>query len=85
MFNSAPATRKVTILWIAAGLGCDGESVALTAAFDRRSRALGGLPGIPEVRFINPFYSDENANEYIECLENAKTLETRHSPMFGSM
>ena len=25
-------SKEITVLWITAGLGCDGESVALTAA-----------------------------------------------------
>ncbi len=65
--------KILSILWITAGLGCDGESVALTAATQPslESIVMGGLPGIPEVRFLNPFYSYENADDYIGQLEFA--------------
>ena len=65
--------REITVLWITAGLGCDGESVALTAATQPslEDLVLGGLPFLPKVRFINPFYSFENADEYIDYLERA--------------
>jgi hydrogenase small subunit len=62
---------EITILWITAGLGCDGESVALTAATQPSIEdiVMGGMPGIPKVHLLNPFYSYENADEYIRYLE----------------
>ncbi len=76
-FQQKSPVAKVTVLWITAGLGCDGESVALTAATQPSIEeiVLGGLPGVPEVRFINPFYSYENADEYIDYLESAEKDE----------
>ncbi len=73
------AIREITILWITAGLSCDGESVALTAATQPSIEdiVLGGIPGIPAVTFHNPFYAFENGDEYIALLERAEegTLE----------
>ena len=68
-----PALKKISVLWITAGLGCDGESVALTAATQPSIEDIvcGSLPGLPEVFFLNPFYSYENADEYLEYLEQA--------------
>jgi hydrogenase small subunit len=65
--------KKITVLWITAGLGCDGESVALTAATQPSIEdiVMGGLPGVPEVKFLNPFYSFENGDEYLHHLELA--------------
>ncbi len=76
-FRQKSSVEKVTILWITAGLGCDGESVALTAATQPSIEdiVMGGLPGVPKVRFINPFYCFENAEEYIDCLELAEKDE----------
>ena len=73
-FQPAQPGQKVTVLWITAGLGCDGESVAITAATQPSIEdiVMGGLPGIPEVRFLNPFYSYENADEYTRYLELAE-------------
>ncbi len=64
---------EITVLWVTAGLGCDGESVAITAATQPSIEdiVMGGLPGIPRVKFLNPFYSFENADEYIDYLERA--------------
>ncbi len=64
---------EITVVWLTAGLGCDGESVAITAATQPSIEdiVMGGLPGIPRVKFLNPFYSFENADEYIDYLERA--------------
>ena len=61
-------------LWITAGLGCDGESVSLTAATQPSIEdiVLGGLPGLPRVNFYNPFYSYQNGDEFISLLEQAE-------------
>ena len=76
-FQQKSSVEKITILWITAGLGCDGESVAITAATQPSIEdiVLGGLPGVPEVHFINPFYSFENADEYINYLVLAEKSE----------
>jgi hydrogenase small subunit len=46
----------VNVLWIPAGLSCDGDSVALTAAMQPSIEeiALGALPGLPRVKFHWP-------------------------------
>ncbi len=70
-----PSTvKEVHILWITAGLGCDGESVSITAATQPSIEdiVMGGLPNVPKVQFLNPFYSYENADEYIAYLESAE-------------
>ncbi len=74
--RAAPA-GKLTILWITAGLGCDGESVALTAATQPgiEDIVMGGMPGLPQVHLLNPFYSYENGDEYIRYLELAAAGE----------
>ncbi len=68
------SVKEVHILWITAGLGCDGESVSITAATQPgiEDIVMSGLPNIPKVRFLNPFYSYENADEYIAFLESAE-------------
>ncbi len=72
--QSSSSIKEVFILWITAGLGCDGESVSITAATQPSIEdiVMGGLPGVPQVRFLNPFYSYENADEYIAYLELAE-------------
>ena len=55
--ENTPATEldegpSIHILWINAGLSCDGDSVALTAATQPSIEeiALGALPGLPRVQ-----------------------------------
>ena len=45
------ADTLIHVLWINAGLSCDGDSVALTAATQPSIEeiALGALPGLPQV------------------------------------
>ena len=76
-FQQKSSVEKINVLWITAGLGCDGESVAITAATQPSIEdiVMGGLPGVPEVCFINPFYSFANADEYIDYLELAASEE----------
>ncbi|MEW6126073.1 MAG: hydrogenase expression protein HypE [Acidobacteriota bacterium] len=71
--SQLPAS-EIYVLWITAGLGCDGESVALTAAMQPsiEDLVLGNLPGLPKVHFYNPFYAYENADEFMRLLALAE-------------
>ena len=62
---------EMTVLWITAGLGCDGESISITAAMQPTIEEilLGGIPGIPKIRFYNPFLAPENGDEFLEPFE----------------
>lgn len=59
---------EIDILWITAGLGCDGDTIAITAATQPSLEEilLGGIPGTPKVRLHNPFLSYENGEEFME-------------------
>ena len=59
------------MLWINAGLSCDGDSVALTAATQPSVEeiALGALPGLPKVAVHWPLI-------YFECGPNGGALES---------
>ena len=54
------------ILWINAGLSCDGESVALTAATQPSIEDIvgGGLPGLPTLALHWPFMDYECGPEH---------------------
>jgi len=60
--------RELDVLWITAGLSCDGDTIAITAATQPSLEEilLGGIPGIPKVRFHNPFLAFENGDEFLE-------------------
>ena len=51
-----PAVKEVDILWITAGLSCDGDSVSVTNARlpSIEDVLLGAIPGLPKVNLHNP-------------------------------
>jgi hydrogenase small subunit len=63
-----PAIPELDVLWITAGLGCDGDTVAITAATQPSIEdvLLGAIPGIPRVRLHNPVLAYRNANDFLE-------------------
>jgi hydrogenase small subunit len=68
-----PEDPVIHILWINAGLSCDGDSVALTAATQPSIEeiALGALPGLPKIAVHWPLIDFENgpvggADDFIE-------------------
>src|SRR5271155_426051 len=59
--------EEIDILWLTAGLSCDGESIALTAATQPsiEDLLLGAIPWIPKVRLHNPVLAMENGDEFL--------------------
>ena len=59
--------EEIDILWLSAGLSCDGETIALTAATQPSIEDLlfGGIPWIPKVRLHNQFLAIENGDEFL--------------------
>jgi hydrogenase small subunit len=68
-----PNIKEVHILWITAGLGCDGDSVSITAASQPSIEdvALGAIPGLPTVHLHNPVLAYENGDEFLEIFHQA--------------
>jgi len=73
--NSSPQSslsrspiKEIHILWITAGLGCDGDTVSITAATQPSiEEVLGGaIPGLPKVHLHNPVLAYENGDEFLE-------------------
>ena len=64
---------EIDILWITAGLGCDGDTIAATAATQPSIEdiVLGALPWIPKVHFHNPFLAPEDGDEFMERFHRA--------------
>src|SRR5262245_63433975 len=69
-----PAISTVDILWLTAGLGCDGDTVAITAATQPslEDLLLGAIPGLPEVRLHNPVLACENGDDFVRHFERAE-------------
>jgi hydrogenase small subunit len=64
---------EIHVLWITAGLGCDGDTISMTAATQPsiEELVLGAIPGIPRIQFHNPFLAYENGDEFLERFELA--------------
>jgi hydrogenase small subunit len=65
--------KEIDILWITAGLGCDGDTIAMTAATQPSIEdiVLGVIPGIPKVNFHNPVLARENGEEFMKFFHDA--------------
>src|SRR6202043_2160596 len=64
---------EIHILWMTAGLGCDGDTIAVTAATQPsiEDLVLGAFPWIPKVNFHNPFLAYENGDEFVRFFREA--------------
>jgi hydrogenase small subunit len=64
----APAIPEVDILWITAGLSCDGDSVSITGATQPSIEdiVLGAIPGLPKVHLYNPLLAKENGEDFLK-------------------
>src|SRR5918911_3724396 len=62
-----PALPAIDVLWITAGLGCDGDTIAMTAATNPsiEDLVLGTLPGIPKVNFHNPVLASAVGDDFL--------------------
>src|SRR4030088_2632931 len=70
--GSDPIT-EIDILWMSAGLSCDGDTIAMTAATQPSIEdiILGGLPWIPKVNFLNPFLAIEVGDDFLRRFHQA--------------
>src|ERR1700686_1550705 len=70
--SSAPA--DVHILWITAGLSCDGDSVSITAAEQPSIEdvLLGAIPGLPKVHLHNPVLAWEVGDDFMKFFYDAE-------------
>jgi len=64
---------KLDVLWITAGLGCDGDTIAMTAATQPSIEDLihGALPWIPKVNLHNPFLALANGDDFLRPFHQA--------------
>jgi hydrogenase small subunit len=69
---SSPIT-DVDVLWINAGLSCDGDSVSITAATQPSLEdiVLGALPGIPRVHLHHPVLAYETGEDFLAPFRRA--------------
>ena len=57
---------EIHILWMTAGLSCDGDSVSITAAMQPSIEdvVLGAIPGLPKVHLHNPVLAYEVGDDF---------------------
>ena len=70
---TAASRPRVDILWITAGLGCDGDTIAITAATQPsiEDLLLGAIPGMPKVHLHNPVLAYENGDDFLQAFHQA--------------
>jgi hydrogenase small subunit len=63
----------IDVLWITAGLGCDGDTISMTAATQPSIEELikGALPGVPKLRLHHPVFATESGDEFMRRYEDA--------------
>jgi hydrogenase small subunit len=64
---------EVDVLWITAGLSCDGDSVSITAATQPSLEdvLLGAVPWLPKVRLHHPVLAYETGDAFLEPFRKA--------------
>ncbi len=75
----APDIPEVDILWITAGLSCDGDSVAITAATQPSLEdiVLGAVPWLPKVNLHHPVLAYESGDAFLAPFSAAARGELR--------
>ncbi|MGH9417093.1 MAG: hydrogenase expression protein HypE [Terriglobales bacterium] len=75
----ASAPTDIHILWVTAGLSCDGDSVSLTAATlpAIEDVLLQGIPGLPRVHLHNPVLATEVGAEFLKPFHQAARGEMK--------
>jgi hydrogenase small subunit len=65
--------RPISVLWLTSGLGCDGDSIAMTSATNPSIEDLqrGCLPGMPALTLHNPVFAYENGEEFMRAFHEA--------------
>jgi hydrogenase small subunit len=58
----------IAILWLTAGLSCDGDTIAMTGATQPSLEDLlsGALPWTPRVTLYNPFLATEVGDDFVD-------------------
>jgi hydrogenase small subunit len=71
------AVEDVHILWTSELLGCDGDSVSITAATQPSIEdvVMGNIPGLPRVHLHNKVLAYENGGEYMQAFYRAERGE----------
>jgi len=71
--TAPPAIAEMHVVWITAGLGCDGDTVAMTAATNPSIEEVvgGAIPGLPKVHLHNTVLAYESGDEFMAIFRRA--------------
>src|SRR6186997_2847692 len=69
-----PDVKEVHVVWMTTGLGCDGDSVSITAAMQPSLEdiVLGAIPGLPTVHLHNPVLAYEVGDDFMKYFYQAE-------------
>src|SRR5215813_1205283 len=72
-----PDVKEVHIVWLTAGLSCDGDTVSVTNAEQPSIEdvLLGAIPGLPKVHLHNPVLATEVGDEFMDYFYRAERGE----------
>ena len=70
--------EPISVLWMTSGLGCDGDSIAMTAATNPSLEDLlrGCFPGMPPVILYNPLLAYETGEDFMRAWFDAAAGRT---------
>jgi hydrogenase small subunit len=74
MTNELPhGVDQVHVVWITAGLSCDGDTIAMTAASLPSVEELvaGAVPGVPRILLHNAVLAYETGDEFMQFMRDA--------------
>ena len=68
LLHRAPDVKEIHVVWMTTGLGCDGDSVSITAASlpSIEDLVLGAIPGLPKVYVHNPVLAYEVGDDFMK-------------------
>lgn len=71
--QAGAGARLVHVLWLTSGLGCDGDSVAMTSATSPSLEDLlhGLVPGAPQIVLYNPMLAYESGERFLRPFHQA--------------
>jgi hydrogenase small subunit len=77
MSPTSPVVEEVHVVWLTAGLGCDGDTISITAATQPsiEDLILGAIPGLPRVKLYNPVLAYQNGDDYLRLIHAAANGE----------
>jgi len=72
--SAQPVVSELHIVWLTAGLSCDGDTVSVTAAEQPSIEdvVMGAIPGLPKVHLHNPVLAYEVGDDFMKYFYEAE-------------